>query len=222
MVLRAGIKIGFRALHGRHYALVLPPQFPPRFVVLLRLHLVRKYFPAPLVHQQPKRQEGYFLQRLLQQIVNIAGRRRHGVNQTDLLEVFGRDGKRDRISHCLVKAVVGAVLEKRRLPIVRALVEVVPQLVMDHPEILFRDLNAHLDPQIVLRIDVPGTGMTDDIAVRRLGEKRSLPEGLRQRSEPQGDEKCLAVTRHSLDIRASVLQDLCQVVALRRLWRIHQ
>src|SRR5947207_15650586 len=121
-----------------------------------------------------------------------------------------------------MKPVVRAVLEKRRLRAVRPLIKVMPQFVMDDAEILFGDLDAHLDAQVVLRIDVPGARMAHHVAIGGLREKGSLPERLWQRRKAERSKKRLAVTHHPPRIRLSLLQNLPQVVALRRPWRIHQ
>src|SRR6266404_6810143 len=107
-----------------------------------------------------------------------------------------------------MKSIVCAALEKRRLPTVSSLIKVVPQLVMNYTEIFFRDLDAHLHTHIIFRIDVPRARMAHYVAVGRLREKRSLPEGLRERPESQRGKKRLAVRHHSLRIRLSLLQYL--------------
>src|SRR6184192_4278524 len=119
-----------------------------------------------------------------------------------------------------MKPVVRTVLEKRRLRAVRPLIKVMPQFVMDDAEILFGDLDAHLDAQVVLRIDVPGARVAHHVAIGRLREKGSLPERLWQRRKAERSKKRLAVAYHPFRIRLSFLQNLRQVVALRRLWRI--
>src|SRR5260370_9415396 len=121
-----------------------------------------------------------------------------------------------------MKTVVGAVLEEWRLRAVRALVEVMPQLVMNHTKIFFRDLNTRLDPYVFFRIDVPGARVAHHVPVGRLYEKRPLPKRLWQRRKSQRSKERFAVTHHPLRIRLSLLQNLCQVVTLRRLWRFHQ
>ena len=86
--------------------------------------------------------------------------------QPDLLQVLGRDRQRDRVADGLVEAVVGAVAEQERLLVVGALVVVVAQLVVDGDEVLAVDLDAHLDAQVVVVVDVPGAGVADHLAVR--------------------------------------------------------
>jgi hypothetical protein len=44
------------------------------------------------------------------------------------------------------------------------------QLVMDRHKIARVDLGAHLDPQIILVIEVPRAGMADNFAVGGLGD----------------------------------------------------
>src|SRR5437660_2798182 len=132
------------------------------------------------------------------------------------------DGKRDRVTHGFMKPVVRAVLEKRRLRAVRPLIKVMPQFVMDDAEILFGDLDAHLDAHVVLRIDGPGRRVAHHVAIGRLREKGSLPERLWQWRKAERSKKRLAVAHHPPRIRLSLLQNLRQVVTLRGLWRIHQ
>src|SRR6266850_3028155 len=222
MILRARIKIPFRSLYRRRNPLVLLPQFPPRFIVVLRLHFSAEHFPAPLVHQQAKRQERDLLQRLLQQVINVTGGRRHRVNQSEFLQVIRRHGKRNRVSHRLVKSVVRAVLKERRLRVVSPLVKVMSQFVVNHAKIFFRNLNAHLDSQILFRIHIPRARVTDHVPVRRLGEQRPFPKRFRQRRKSQRRKKSLSVPHHPARICLPFLQNLRQVIALRRPRRIHQ
>ena len=111
------------------------------------------------------------------------------VEQADLHQILGRDGERDGVADGLVEAVVGAVAEQGRLLVVGALVEVVAELVVDGEEILAGDLDAHLQAHVVDRIDVPGAGVADHVAVARLDEQRALPESLRQRAKPSETKK---------------------------------
>src|SRR5262249_51418667 len=172
---RSGIEVGFAARNGRYNALILRTQLPPGFFVLRGRNFAGKNLPAPLVDQQSKRQECHALDRALQQKVDVARRRRLFANQTELFQIRRRDGKRDGVSYSLMEAVVGAILEKRWLLAVRALVKIVTQFVVDRHEVFFVDVQAHLDTQIVFRVDVPGAGVADYFAVGRLGEQRALP-----------------------------------------------
>ena len=83
-----------------------------------------------------------------------------------------------------------------RLVLVGALIEVVAELVMDGREVFGRRLDAHLDAQVVLEIDVPGAGVADDLAILRPDEERALPERLRQRLEPERGVEALAGADH--------------------------
>ncbi len=67
---------------------------------------------------------------------------------------------------------------------------------MDGREILAVDLDAHLDPEVLFGIDVPGAGVADHVAVLGLVELRALPEGLGQRREAERGEEALAVAHH--------------------------
>src|SRR6266567_212101 len=84
VILRPRIKIRLAPFHGRYDSLIPPPQFPPPLVVLLWLHLPGKHLPPPLVHQQTKREERHFFQRLLQKVIDIAAGWRHCLDQADL------------------------------------------------------------------------------------------------------------------------------------------
>src|SRR5262244_2257706 len=55
--------------------------------------------------------------------------------------------------------------------------------------------------------------MADDLAVARLGEERSLPEGLRKRSEAERREEALAVADHLKRVGLARFENLGQVEA---------
>ena len=131
MVLRVGIKVSLAACNGRHHALVFQAQFPPGFVVTLGIDLAGKNFPTPLINQQTKRQECHAIQCLFQQNRNVSFRRRHFVEQANLLQILRRVRQCDGVANRFVEAVVGPVLEKERLALVSALIEIVSQFVMD-------------------------------------------------------------------------------------------
>src|SRR6184192_2877915 len=88
-----------------------------------------------------------------------------------------------------METIVRAVAKDHRQIFVCALVEVVAQFMMDRLEVLIRRLDAHLDAHVLHGINIPGARMTNDFAVTRLHEHRTLPEGLRQRREPDRCEK---------------------------------
>ena len=67
---------------------------------------------------------------------------------------------------------------------------------MNGAEVVGIDLDAHLEPQVVYLIDVPGAGVTDHIPIARLHEQRSLPESLRQRSKSERSKEALTVADH--------------------------
>ena len=84
---------------------------------------------------------------------------------------------------------------------------------VDGAEVLVVDLDAHLDAQVLLGVDVPGAGVADDVAVGRLLEERTLPEGRREGGEAQGGEEALAVAHHLQLVHLPGAQELGQVVA---------
>ena len=94
--------------------------------------------------------------------------RRNLLQQANFVQILRRNGERDGIADGLMKAVIGAVLEQKRLVLVGALVKIVAEFVMHGDEIHVAHLDAHLDPQIVLVVDVPGAGVADHIAIRGL------------------------------------------------------
>src|SRR5256886_15174156 len=102
--------------------------------------------------------------------------------------------------------IICAILKKKWLMLVRAMVEIMPELMMDGNKIDVANLQTRLDPQIVFIVDVPCTGVADYVAIPRLPEQRSLPEWLRQRPEAQSDEEIPAGLHHSLWIKIPGLQ----------------
>ena len=79
-----------------------------------------------------------------------------------------------------------------RLLLVGALIEVVPELVMDRREVLLGRIDAHLDAQVVGVVDVPRARVADHVAIGRLREERPLPERRRQRREAERRVEALA------------------------------
>src|SRR5947209_4258143 len=131
MVFGPRIEIRLAALNRRSDALVLGPQRPPRFVVLLRRDLARKYFPAPLVNQQPERQKSDLVQCHLEQVSGVGTLWRDRLQQPHFLQIFRRDGESNGIAYGLMKPVIGAIFKQGGLVLVSALVEIVPKLVVN-------------------------------------------------------------------------------------------
>ena len=171
-------------------------EIPPCCIVVPGRDLPRKNSPAPAVDGECERQERDFVERDAQQHRRVTGGAGQAVEQSDAAQVFRRHRERDRVTDRFVKAVVGAALKEIRLRLVRALIEVVAQLVMDRDEVLACHLDAHLDPDVVLRVQIPGARMTDHVAIARLGELRALPEGPGQRIEAERGVEALAVAHH--------------------------
>ena len=95
-----------------------------------------------------------------------------------------------------METVVGAVAEQERLLVVRALVEVVAQFVVDRGEVVGIDLDAHLHAQVVDASMSQARGMADYFTVARMHELRALPERFRQRRKSQRLEKVLPIADH--------------------------
>ena len=91
---------------------------------------------------------------------------------------------------------VRAVPEQHRLILVGPLIVVVTELVMDRGEVFGRLLDAHLDAYVALEIDVPRTGVADDLSIARPREQRSLPERVGQSLESERRVEPLASPDH--------------------------
>ena len=111
-----------------------------------------------------------------------------------------------------MESVVGAVAIQKRLTRIGHLIIVVAQLVMDGGEVFLVDFDAHLQADIFFEVDVPGAGVTDDVAVRGLNEKRAIPECRRQRIETERLEKRFTIPNQLLRLSLTAFQNLRQVV----------
>ena len=86
---------------------------------------------------------------------------------------------------------------------------------MDGAEVFSIDVDAHLDPQVVGAVDVPGAGVAHDFAIARLHEQRPLEERLRKRLESERREELLADAHHPDRIDLARLQVVGQREGLR-------
>ena len=105
-----------------------------------------------------------------------------------------------------METVIRAIAEQERLFVVGALIEVVAQFVMDGDEILFRNIEANLDAQVIEGIEIPRAGVAHNVAVARLGEHGALPERGRQRRESQRGEEVLAIVDHVERLRIALFR----------------
>ena len=96
---------------------------------------------------------------------------------------------------------------------VRALVEVVPQLVVDGGGVLGRRVDAHLDAHVGFEVEIPGAGMADDVAILRPDKQRPFPERLRQGIEAERRVEALADADHVEGAHFALLQDVVEGVA---------
>ena len=80
-------------------------------------------------------------------------------------------------------------------------------------EILLIGPNAHFDAKIVPFIQVPGTSVTNYLAVLWFDEQRSLPECVRQRRKTKTGEESLSGSGYLGGVVALRLEQLRQVVA---------
>ncbi len=211
VILGARVEVILRTLHRRDDPLVLGAQRPPGGVVVLGLDLAGEDIPAPLVDQQAEGQEGDLVQGTLhQRVERVLG---HVAQQPQLDQVGRRHREGDGVTQGLVEAVVGAVAEESREVTVVVLVVVVAQLVVNGCEVLGVDLDAHLDPQVVDVVHVPGAGVADRLPIPRLAEHGALPKGLGQLGQAQGDEEALSIAHHLPLVGLLGLERLAQVEA---------
>ena len=131
-----------------------------------------------------------------------------------LHEVLGRHRQRDGVADRLVEAVVGAVAEEHRQILVGALIEVVAELVVDRREVLVGRLDAHLDAQVLVEIDVPRAGVADHVAIARAARTATAPRtssaAARSRATCRSARRCCTM---SIGRRLALLQDVGQRVA---------
>ncbi len=122
-----------------------------------------------------------------------------------------------------MEPVIGRVAEEKRLVAIGALVIVVAEFVVDRGEVLIVDVDAHLDADVFVVIDVPGGSVADDFAIAGLHELRTGPECRRQRCETERREKALAITDHLLRIDLAIVEDFREIVAgIRAFGREHR
>src|SRR5664279_1471174 len=100
-----------------------------------------------------------------------------------------------------MEAVVRAVAKKKRLLVIGALVEVMPQFVMNRCEVVGIDFNTHLHTQIVGRINVPCRSVAHYVAITRMYKLGTLPEGFGKWGKSKRGKKVLAIINHVLACR---------------------
>src|SRR3546814_17406548 len=84
-----------------------------------------------------------------------------------------------------MKAVIGSVQIEIRLLLIGPLIIIVAKLMMNSNEIVAISLGAHLDTDIVLVVDIPGTGVADDLPIMGLCDHRTGPKGFGKRRKSQ-------------------------------------
>ena len=106
-----------------------------------------------------------------------------------------------------------------RLILVGALVEVVPELVVDRREVLGRLLDAHLDADVVVEVDVPRARVADDLAILRPRRRASAPRTSSAAARSRATCRSARRSRTMSSARhLALLQDVGQRVARRRRW----
>ena len=211
----ARVKVALAPCNRRSNPLILLAKLIPARVVATRRDRAVENAPTPLIDQQSERKERHLVHRLAKQQTGVLGRIGHlvAVEQPDLNQIFRGHRQRDEIADRLVEPVIGPVQIKIGLSLVRPLVIIVSELVVDGHEVVAVDLGAHLDPQIVLIVEVPGRGMADHFAPDRPGDLRARPERLGKRRKPERSIKSLARSDHLLGRVLLLHQQIGQVIA---------
>src|SRR5690349_8446773 len=91
-------------------------------------------------------------------------------------QIFRRHGQRDRVTNGLVEAVICTVPEKIWLLSVSELVEIVSKLMVNRTEVFRSDIDAHLQPNVFLCVDIPCARVANHLAILWLHEQRASPE----------------------------------------------
>ncbi len=125
----------------------------------------------------------------------------------------GQGRQADEVADRLVEPVIGPAPEQVGLLGVGPLVEVVPQLVVHRVEIVGVDAGAHLHPDVLVVVHVPGRGVADDFPVAGPGDHRPLPEGVGQRVHAHRGVEALAGLHHPGRVIALGDEGVGQVVA---------
>src|SRR3546814_12327967 len=95
-----------------------------------------------------------------------------------------------------MKAVIGSVQIEIRLLLIGPLIIIVAKLMMTSNEIVAINLGAHLDTDIVLVVDIPGTGVADDLPILGLCDHRPGPNGFGTRRKSQRAVKTFTGLNH--------------------------
>ena len=132
-----------------------------------------------------------------QQAQILVGRWHLGaIKQADLHEIFGRDRQSYKITNRFMEAIIGTVEIQKWFLVIRALIEIMAEFVMDRHEIARIDLSTHFDSQIIDIIDIPSARMADNFAVGWLGDLRALIKTRRECGETKRGIKALARLDH--------------------------
>src|SRR5262249_47343035 len=91
-----------------------------------------------------------------------------GLDQTNLFQVGWRDGFRDCVADRLMETVIGATAKQWWLHAIRKVIVIMAKFMMDDREIFARGFNAHLHPDVLLRINVPCARVAHYVAVTRF------------------------------------------------------
>src|SRR5260221_14250326 len=97
-----------------------------------------------------------------------------------------------------METVIGAVAKEEGLGLVGALIVVMTQFVVDGNKIFVANLNAHLEANILVKINVPRAGMADNVAIARLHEQRAIPKSFLWLRKPERTEEANAIADHAV------------------------
>ena len=112
-----------------------------------------------------------------------------------------------------------AVAEQVRLVPVLPLVEVVPELVMHDLKFFSGNVDAHLQPQVFVVIDIPGARVADHFPIPGFGELRAFPKRRREGGEAEGYKESLGDSNHLGGVNSVLLEDAREVIDGRKVAR---
>ena len=217
VVLRARIEVRFGSRQRSRHTLILLAQLPPRLVVVGgRRSRPRTPSTATDRSSRPNGRNATFCSAVLSRYSRSPFSDGTRSMRPISFRYPGVAESAIDVADGLVEGVDRAVAIEVRLLRVQQPVVVVAELVMHDLEVDRVDLDAHLDAHILGRVPSRRARVADDVAIGGLREKRSLPEGRRQRLIAERREKSLGVLHQAAFVDLAALERRGQVVSLAR------
>lgn len=179
MILSWRIEIFLCAHYWWLDARVLLAQLPECTIPLGLVYLAAEQRPTIFVHCESEWQENNFIQRSQEQLINARLLVEHKVvQQIYLLQMLGRRYRQwENITNSFMETRIGASsINKWQMLILQEVLNV-SQLMVHGKQLALSHLSALLDAHVVLQVEVPGAGMTDQItAICGFLYDRFVPE----------------------------------------------